>query len=629
MSQRQVIPPGTELESRKGLAVYRTSLRVAGMKPRYVLTLLAFQFASTVFESFGLSMLLPVFQLMESGQEASVLAEDSRFWQILIESYAFLGLEPSILTLLATSFVAILARQAFVYVRLIYFARLRFVLIQRLRERAFQAFVWARLGYIEKQGLGTIVNDLTVEMQVAVECAMAIVRMAGNVVVCLVYVALLMMLSVPITLAALAVMALAAVPVALLLREGRQVGKQLVQANAELLGFLSERLRAIRLIRLSGTGEPEMANMRRRTGRQFDRYMRGFVLQSRTTLLLEPIVAAAAFVFLYLGSSTFDLDLGSMGLFLLVLLRLAPMVKEILSQRFSIANSLGSVEQVERRMAGLRDAAEPVNDAKPFPGFSRQVELRDVVFEYPEQDTAALKGISVSIPAGSITALVGPSGSGKSTLIDLLPRLREPSAGELLYDGVPATAFDLTSLRHAISYAPQAPQIFDVTAAEHIGYGSTEPDLESIQKAAQLAGAHDFICALPRGYDTLLGENGARLSGGQKQRLDLARALLAHSNLLILDEPTSQLDADSEFAFRGALERIRLETDMTIVVVAHRLSTVTIANKIVVLRDGQVEGVGTHAELIAAGGWYAEAFRRQQGEAATGSDIVASISVRA
>ena len=228
----------------------------------------------------------------------------------------------------------------------------------------------------------------------------------------------------------------------------------------------------------------------------------------------------------------------------------------------------------------------------------------------------ALDRLSLFIPAQRMTALVGPSGAGKSTLIDLLPRLRAVQSGKILFDGVPQDEFDSASLRRAISFAPQMPQIFNVTIAEHIRYGWPEASMDDVRAAARLAQAADFIEALPDGYQTMLGEGGGHFSGGQRQRIDLARAVVRRAPILILDEPTSNLDADAEAAFREALEKVRRETEITILIIGHRLSTVMSANQIAVLEAGRVTETGSHAELLAAGGWYARAFARQHGRVA-------------
>jgi ATP-binding cassette, subfamily B, bacterial MsbA len=235
---------------------------------------------------------------------------------------------------------------------------------------------------------------------------------------------------------------------------------------------------------------------------------------------------------------------------------------------------------------------------------SGHVEFRGVSFRYPEASTEALQDFSLDVKAGEMIALVGPSGAGKTTVINLLPRFLRPTSGEILFDGVPMSELTLASLRRQLALVSQDVVLFDDTIAANIAYGGQRgAPMERIRAAAEAAYLLPFIESLPQGFETRIGENAVKLSGGQRQRLSIARAILKNAPILLLDEATSALDSDSERYIQASLER--LMQGRTTFVVAHRLSTIERAHRIVVLDQGRIAEVGSHATLIAAGGLYA------------------------
>ncbi|MDB6036298.1 MAG: hypothetical protein JWM99_139 [Verrucomicrobiales bacterium] len=274
-----------------------------------------------------------------------------------------------------------------------------------------------------------------------------------------------------------------------------------------------------------------------------------------------------------------------------------------LCQSTSIVQSAGS--QL-RRVFEVIDSIPAVMErprARTLPAVLGEVEFKKVSFQY-EKDQPVLRNLDLRIPSGTIVALVGRSGAGKTTFASLLTRFYDPTRGEISLDGVDLREFKLDWLRRQVSVVLQDPVLFSGTIRENIAIGQPDASFEDMIKASRRAQLHEYVAQLPNGYDTVLGERGVNLSGGQRQRLSIARALLKNAPILVLDEPTSALDVQTEQGLLGAIRE--LIKDRTTFIIAHRLSTVRLADRIIVLDRGEVAEQGSHDELIALGGRYAE-----------------------
>jgi ATP-binding cassette, subfamily B, bacterial MsbA len=274
----------------------------------------------------------------------------------------------------------------------------------------------------------------------------------------------------------------------------------------------------------------------------------------------------------------------------------------------SVQQSLASVE----RVVEILDTPPAIVDApgaRPLPGFHDTITFEGVGFRYPGTAAEVLSDVSLTIRKGEVLAVVGASGAGKSTLLDLLPRFHDVNAGRILIDGHDLRDVTVDSVRGLMAIVTQETFLFNETIRYNIGYGRDDATLAEIVEAARHAQAHEFIAALPEGYGTVVGERGVRLSGGQRQRIAIARAFLRNPPILILDEATSDLDAESEFLVQQALADLMRER--TVLVIAHRLSTVRNADRIVVIHEGRIAEVGSHDELISRNGIYRKLYGLQ------------------
>ncbi len=290
-----------------------------------------------------------------------------------------------------------------------------------------------------------------------------------------------------------------------------------------------------------------------------------------------------------------DLTTGEFTSFMTALLLMYGPVRKLSRVNANIQQAIAASERIFEVLDTRTEAGDRPG-AVALPPFASEIEFRDVTFRYPDDDEAVLRGVSFTVRAGEVVAVVGLSGAGKSTLVNLVPRFHDVGGGAILIDGVDVRDVTLRSLRRAVGIVTQETFLFDASVADNIAYAAPGTSRASIVAVARAAHAHEFIVELPRGYDTVIGERGQRLSGGQRQRLAIARALLRNPPILVLDEATSALDAESELLVQDALARLLL--NRTAFVIAHRLSTIRRADAIIVLEGGRVVESGRHEDLL-------------------------------
>lgn len=371
---------------------------------------------------------------------------------------------------------------------------------------------------------------------------------------------------------------------------------------ADLAQLLAEGIRGHRVVKAFGMEDFELARFSRATHRHLKVNLRAQVLSNLSSPVIETMAAlGSAALLIYAGQSirAGELSVSVLVQFLTTLLLMYDPIRRLNKVNLMLQEALAAAHRVADLML-LPNDIEDNPDGPRLETVEQGVEFDGVSFGYDHR--RVLKDIRLSVPKGQMIALVGSSGAGKSTLVNLLPRFFDPDSGRVTVDGVDIREMPLGSLRSLIGIVTQDTVLFDDTVRNNIAYGRSDLPLEQVRKAAKAAYADDFIQQLPEGYDTLIGEGGLRLSGGQRQRLAIARALLKDAPILILDEATSHLDSESEALVQKAL--YNLTEGRTTLVIAHRLSTVVKADRIMVMVDGRVEEQGTHDELLEHNGTY-------------------------
>jgi ABC-type multidrug transport system fused ATPase/permease subunit len=585
--------------------------RRLGLPLRVFGYLLLMNLFSIAFELLAIGMLFPILEVMRAGGESAIGTLKGTHWEIMHRVSAFVGVPITLGLLLSLSFGFVILRQLLRYYAARYNHTVERSITNALRLQVFSRFLVADTTVQDQSQVGAIVPFIQVELRRALDVLLSITTSVTLIVQILAYFAALFLLSPLMSLVCAGVMALTALLVRGPMGQIKRRGATITSLNKEIVAFMIERLRHARLVRLAQTEKAEARAFNDLSQRLSREGLQQQMAAVRMQLVLEPAVIAVAYLTFFIGGHKFGISVEKLGFFAIVLIRLVPSLRSILTQYSRIVGQLPSLEALDKYMRQIRDARETKGGSRVFERLEQGIRYDHLSFTYGSSNVPALSDVSFEVPAHRMTAFVGPSGSGKSTVIDLLPRIRIPSSGTILLDGVPIDEFSTVSVRAGIAFVPQQPQIFNITAAEHIRYGKEDASIDDVREAARLAGALEFIERLPNGFDTLLGDGGKRLSGGQRQRLDIARALVRRAPILILDEPTSALDAEAEAAFRDALRSLRAGTRLTIIVIAHRLSTIADADRIVVFDQGRMAACGTHEELIASGGWYAEAFKLQ------------------
>ena len=551
---------------------------------RYVYALFALILFTAIMEGVGLSLIIPLTQTMVTPSAASgggnaiqrVLSHISMLFPEKWQLTGLLGLLTFVFLIKSIGLVASSGLSRW------------FVDILRAKWVADVFLSYTRIPYsaVSVRPHGEIVQNIVGETEIAARTILLLIEYAARILQMLVLLLLMFLASAEAT---LFVLLLGLLGFGLSWRSTKLFsldnGLKKQTLRLESNDLVSEGITGLRTLKLLDIAETRAKRLRKIL-RQFARLNTKFgvisELPSNTTDLVAVIMGAAVIIFMTIGLGMESRDaVPTMALFAVVFLRIAGSASFLFSKRLQIASSLPSLSSV---YALLSAAPEQVPGSEPFPGIKGDIVFEDLMLRPPGRQTI-FDGLRMTIPPLGLTAIVGPSGSGKTTLVDLIVRLREPDGGRILIDGRNIRDFDVRSLRKRVGYLSQDPQLFNGTVAENMRLGRVDATDDEMRRAAERAHVHDFVSAMPLGYDTPLGRGAVTLSGGQRQRLALARELLRDPDLYIFDEPTSALDHEAE-AVIGELVN-QLSKTHPVVIISHRPDVIFGANVIYRIEDGK------------------------------------------
>jgi ABC-type multidrug transport system fused ATPase/permease subunit len=453
---------------------------------------------------------------------------------------------------------------------------------------------------------GTLLNIFLREMATAGTSFVALADFFTQIILLAFTLAVPLYLSWKVTVISIIAGGIAAIPIFMLSRISYRLGRRSVRKANEIAALVQDSISCSKLVLGYGNRHKSVDQVSAALDVYLQAFLRALLIKTSIPLVFAPAGIFTLMVALY-SAESLGIAIAETAIVMYALIRSVYYIANIASRRNSIATLIPSFEQIQDA-AQMAKSMQRNGPRRPFAGLENEIVFDDVALVH-DDGSRSLDGISLTIPKGSFVGLVGESGAGKTSLVDVIMGFHQPTSGLFLVDGVPLSDYDIDSYRARIAYVPQQVMFFSATIRENLLWANADATQEEIEEACRLANASDFIESLPHGYDTQMRDRALQLSRGQAQRLSLARAILRRPDVLILDEPTSSLDSHAEELIRQSVEGIA--RDSTVIIVAHRLSTITSCDTICVMDKGRIVEMGNHDELMRMRGHFGRLARIQ------------------
>lgn len=577
----------------------------ASYRPELLIAILLFSIIAAALEGIGLSFLLPIVKLAQDPASANVSGDIEMF----VNLFQVLNIPFVIEYVVIVMAVIFGIRYTSSFLVGWWRATLAQGYVRFLQNQAYEKALQAQISYFDEKGSDEIMNTIVTEAGQAGSTLNLSTKIIEQSMIVTMYLSIALYISPELSLIAAVLLGLLTFVFRSWFEPGTDLGDRIAEAHQEIHRYSQAAMYGIRDVKLFGMAGELSEGFSRIVDIKADSRIK--VKRNETAMndFYNLATVITLLILIYSGLTFSGLTLASLGVFLFAMFRLAPRVSTLTQIVYRLESQIPHVHRTQQFLREIDSRKEPSDGVEQVPESINRIVFDNVEFSYITTNETVFEDLSFTVAGDEFAAFVGPSGAGKSTIASLLSRMYEPDVGEIRVNGTPISEYDIEEWRTHVSVVQQQPFMFNETLKRNLTIANRDATQEEIHHVCEIAQVREFFDELPNGYDTMLGEDGVRLSGGQKQRVALARALLKDAELLVLDEATSDLDANIEEKVHKAIEE--MDRDYAMIVIAHRLSTVMNADKIYAVKDGEIVESGSHDDLISQEGTYSDLYETQ------------------